>query len=223
MMLAGRLQILADGQEIDLGGTQVVHELQHLVALFAEPDHDPRLGEHRRVKLLHALEQAQRMKIAGARPHREVARGHGFEIVVEHVRPGRDHGFKGAVLAQEIRGQHLDRRTRAARADGADRVREMLRPAVVEVVAVDGGNHDMRQAERGGGLRHMLGLGGVERPRQARAHVTEGAGARAGVAHDHEGGVLLIPAFADIRAAGLLAHRMQSVGAHDGVGLPIAA
>ena len=62
----------------------------------------------------------------------------------------------------------------------------------------------------------------IERARQAGLDVAEGAGARAGVAHDHEGGVLLLPALADIRAAGLLAHGVQAVGAHDGVRLDIA-
>ena len=42
MVLAGRLQVLADGQEIDVGGAQVVHELEHLVPLLAESDHDAR-------------------------------------------------------------------------------------------------------------------------------------------------------------------------------------
>ena len=63
---------------------------------------------------------------------------------------------------------------------------------------------------------------GVERARQAGLDVAEGAGARAGVAHDHEGGVLLLPALADIRAAGLLAHGVQPVFAHDALRFEIA-
>ena len=38
--------------------------------LLAEPDHDAGLGEHRRVELLHPVEQAQRVEVAGARPDR---------------------------------------------------------------------------------------------------------------------------------------------------------
>ena len=74
----------------------------------------------------------------------------------------------------------------------------------------------------GGRLADMRGLVRVERARQTGLHVAEGAGARAGVAHDHEGGVLLLPALADIRAAGLLAHRDQAVVAHDLVRVDIA-
>jgi hypothetical protein len=72
VMLAGRLQILADGQEIDIGGAQVVHQLQHFVPLLAEADHDAGLGEHGRVEFLDPLQQADRMEIAGAGADRQI-------------------------------------------------------------------------------------------------------------------------------------------------------
>ena len=119
VMLARRLQILADGEEIDIGRAQIVHHLQHFVPLLAEADHDAGLGEHRRIEFLHLLQQADRMEIARARPHGQIARRHGFEIVVEHVGLGRDHLFERAVLAQKIGRQHFDRgrgqRSRMAR------------------------------------------------------------------------------------------------------------
>ena len=68
----------------------------------------------------------------------------------------------------------------------------------------------------------MLRLGRIERGGQPGLDVAEGAGPRAGVAHDHEGGVFLFPAFADIRATGFLADRMQAVLAHDALGIAIA-
>src|SRR4051794_37359642 len=40
MMLARRLQILPDGDEIDVGCAQIVHHLQDLVPLFTQPNHD---------------------------------------------------------------------------------------------------------------------------------------------------------------------------------------
>ena len=55
----------------------------------------------------------------------------------------------------------------------------------------------------------------IERAGQARLHVAEGAGARAGVAHDHHGGVAMRPALADIRARRFLADGVQLVLAHD--------
>ena len=41
------------------------------------------------VDLLHLLQQPQRGEIARAGPHRQIERRHGFEIVVEHVGPRR--------------------------------------------------------------------------------------------------------------------------------------
>src|SRR5947209_13846722 len=54
---------------------------------------------------------------------------------------------------------------------------------------------------------------------QSRLDVAERAGARARVAHDHEGRVLLLPALADIRAARLLADGDEIILAHDAVRL----
>src|SRR5580658_10762989 len=68
----------------------------------------------------------------------------------------------------------------------------------------------------------MVGLGRVERAGQPGLDVAEGAGTGAGVTHDHEGGVLFLPALADIGTAGLLAYGVQAVGAHDARRLDIA-
>ena len=107
-------------------------------------------------------------------------------------------------------------------ADGADGVGEMLRAAVGEIVAVDRGDDDVREAELGGRFADVRGFARIERAGQSGLDVAEGAGARAGVAHDHEGGVLLLPALADVGAAGLLAHGVQAVVAHDALRLEIA-
>ena len=108
-------------------------------------------------------------------------------------------------------------------ADGADGLREMLGAAVGEIVAIDGGDDDMGKPELEGRFRDIVGLGGVERAGHAGLDVAEGAGPRAGVAHDHEGGVLLVPALADVRAARLLAHGDEAVLLHDVAGIGIAA
>src|SRR3546814_5317202 len=52
---------------------------------------------------------------------------------------------------------------------------------------------------------------------------SEAAGARAGVAHDHHGGVALRPALADVRAGRLLADRVQLVRLHDLAGRVVLA
>ena len=62
--------------------------------------------------------------------------------------------------------------------------------------------------DRPGEVRRFLG---VERQRPAVADVAERAAARADVAHDHERRRALAEAFADVRARGFLAHRVQVV------------
>ncbi len=107
----------------------------------------------------------------------------------------------------------------AARRMAANCAREMPCPAVVEIVAVDRGHDDMLKAKLGDGVADALGLVLVERAGQPRAHVAKGAGARAGVAHDHEGRVPLVPALADVGAARLLADGRELEFANQAHGL----
>ena len=164
------------------------------------------------------------MEIARARPHGQIARRHRFEIVVEDVGLRRDDRLDRAVLAQEIGREHLDRRGRAARADRADGCAKCCAPPSAKIVAVDRGDDDVGKPELSPSPpRRARARAGRARPGNPGLDVAEGAGARAGVAHDHEGGVLLLPALADIGAAGLLAHGVQAVLAHDPAGLGKAA
>ena len=178
-MLARRLQILADGEEIDARGAQIVHHLHDLFAAFAQPHHQARFGEAVRHQFLGALEKPQRREIARAGPHRQIKPRHGFEIVVEDVGPRRHHDFDRAGLAQEIRRQHFDRRAGAHVADGANGLREMLRAAVGQIVAVDRGDHHMLEAELGDRLRPTrAGSSGVERVRADPVFTLQKAQAR---------------------------------------------
>src|SRR6478735_11428180 len=81
----------------------------------------------------------------------------------------------------------------------------------------------MSKPELEGRLRDMLRLRRVECAGHAGLDVAERAGPGAGVPHDHEGGVLLVPALADIRAAGLLADRDEAVLLDDLAGIGVAA
>src|ERR1700730_17975720 len=78
-------------------------------------------------------------------------------------------------------------------------------PAVVKIVAIDGSNDGMSEPEFFDRFADTDGLGRIERVRKAGLDIAESAGARAGVAHDHEGCVFFSPALADVGAAGLLA------------------
>ena len=80
----------------------------------------------------------------------------------------------------------------------------------------------MSQSELAGRFHDMFRLGGIERAGHAGLDVAEGAGAGAGVTHDHEGRVFLLPALANVRATGLFAHGVQAVVTHNFLGSEIA-
>jgi len=64
-------------------------------------------------------------------------------------------------------------------------------------------------------------LSQVEHLGPAGFHRAEAAGPGTGVTQDHEGGGAGLPAFADVRAARLLAHGVQVEPAHDALQLGV--
>ena len=217
-VFARRLQVLADGDEVDAGGPHVVHHLHDLFLGLAQADHDAGLGELVRVPLLDHLQQAQAVEVARARPDLQIQARHGLEVVIEDVGLGVDHHGRRPVLSQEVGRQDLDGGVRRLDADLAHHLGEVGRTAVGHIVAVDRGDDDVVQTHLLDGQAHLARLFRIQRLRQARLDVAEGAGPRAGVAHDHQGGVLLAPALADVRAGRLFTHRHQPLGANDLLG-----
>jgi len=72
VVLARRLKVLPDGEEIDFRRAQVVHQLQHLVPLLPEADHDAGLCEDGRVESLHPLQEPDGVEVARAGPNLQV-------------------------------------------------------------------------------------------------------------------------------------------------------
>src|SRR3546814_4001495 len=78
----------------------------NLHPLLAEAEHDPRLGEDRRIAALDLFEQAQRSVIARAGPDRRIEPRHGFEIMVVDVGARvDDRRHRAFGLVAEIGGQ----------------------------------------------------------------------------------------------------------------------
>src|SRR6185312_12972077 len=198
----------------DPRGAQIVHHLHHLGLFLAEPDHEAGLGEHRRIDVLDAIQEAQRMEIARARPYLAVEPRHGFEIVVEHVGPRRDDDLERAVLLEKIGRQHFDGGIRRVLADRFDGAGELRGAAVGQIVAIDRGNDDVVEAE----LRHRLAdarrLMRIEQIGPPGRDIAEGAGAGADAAEDHYRGMTFLPALADIRAGRFLAYGVELERAH---------
>ena len=223
-MARRRLQILAHGQEIDVGRAHVVHHLVHFEPLLAEPDHHAGLGEDRGIVPLHALQQAERRIIARARADRRIEPRHRLQIVIVDVRAAprrsprprpplllRKSGVRISIVVAGVFRRSAWITFTNWRAPPSGRSSRSTR-----------GDDDMLEAQLGRGDRDMLGLQRIDGARHAGLDVAEGAGPRAGVAQDHHRRVLLRPALADIRAGRLLAYGREVERAHQLAGFGVA-
>ncbi len=162
-------------------------------------------------------QHVQSLRIAGARvAHGMREAAHRLEVLREHVDPAIDHGLDVRAHALEIRCQRLDGGRGIALFDGADGRGVVGRAAVRKIVAVHGGEHDVAQPHQLHRTRNVRGLLRIEpTTRVAGVDGAEPAGTSADRAHQHDGGGAGVPAFADIGAFRLLAHRAQPMFADD--------
>ena len=214
-MFGRGLQILAHRQEIDIGRPHIVHHLMHFQPLFAQPQHDARLGKDRRIEPLDRLQQPQRRIITRAGPDGRIETRNRLQIMVINVRPRRDdHLDRPLMLVAEVRGQYLDRRVGRRPAQRLDHLDELRRPAIGQIIAIDRGDDDMLQPHLRRRIGQILRLIDIDLARHPRLDVAESAGPRADVAQDHDGRMFLRPAFADIGAGRFLAYRRQPLVPH---------
>src|SRR5437868_3769149 len=86
---------------------------------------------------------------------------------------------------------------------------KMRGAAIAQVVAVDAGDDDVRELQRGDRFGEVPRLLRVGRKRPAVRDVAERAAARADVSQDHEGRGALAEALGDVGAGRLFAHGVQ--------------
>jgi hypothetical protein len=100
--------------------------------------------------------------------------------VVHHVRRRCLQDLEREVhAAAEVGHEDLDARRRRQFARAPDALDEVRRAAVAQVVAVDAGDDDVRELERGDRARQVQRLVGIQRVRAAVADVAERAAPRA--------------------------------------------
>src|SRR5690606_20995974 len=85
---AGGLQVLADGEHLDVVRAHVAHDLEDLVVGLAQADHQAGLGRDLGVTGLELLEQLERVGVVRTRARLLVQARHGLEVVVHDVRRG---------------------------------------------------------------------------------------------------------------------------------------
>ena len=164
---------------------------------------------------LGGLEHVQGAGVSSALADRLLEALDGLDVVVEDVGACLHHRPQRRVLAVEVRDQDLHAHARRLAPKRADRLREDVGATVGQVVAGDARHDHVLQAHRADRLRDAARLVRVIPARPAGLHRAEPAGSGAGVAEDHDGGGALLPALADVRAARLLADRVEREATHE--------
>ncbi len=219
-MVAAGAEILADGEDVDLAVGEVTEDLQELVHLLAHAYDDAGLGYKRRgsreqgvgsreTVLLGFGEELQAALVAASGFGDAVEAGDGLDVVVQDLGAGGYDHAAGFGDALEIGREDFDLGAGGLFTDLLDDVDEGLGGTEVVIIAVDAGDDGVGEAELGYGVGDAGGLGVVDRLGAALGDGAEAAAARAEVAEHHEGGRLVIPALADVRAVGGLADGVQ--------------
>ena len=211
LVLPGRAQVLADRHDVDAGRAQVREHGRDLVVRLAEAHHEAALRGLPRDEVLRRPEHLQAETVAALRPQEREETRHRLDVVVEDLGPRLEHRAQGLAVALEVGDEHLDPRPGQRASHGAHGVREVGGAAVGEVVAVDRGQDHVAQAHPRRGLRHARGLRGVRGQGPGGGDGAVGAAARAAVAEEHEGGGAAREALPEVRAARLLAHRVEGL------------
>jgi hypothetical protein len=206
----GRLQVLAEGQDVAADLTEVIHGGEDFGFGFTEAEHEAGLGVERVLGPLPGFGQnAERTIIGGTMTNGWGEATDRFQVVIENVRLGVEHRLDGIVLVVEVRGQNLDDSAGVDGADGFDGAGKMIGAAVGEVIAGNGRDDDVAQAHPTGGLGEAGRFFGVEWQGFGGGDSAESAGTSAVIAGDHEGGGALAPAFPMVGATGAFADRMK--------------
>ncbi len=209
-----RAQVLGDGDDLAAGVVQVAQRLADLIAGLAHAEDQVRLGHQAVVAGLG--DDVQRPLVAEPGPDPAEDPRHRLDVVREHLGPGRED--LGQLLRDgvEVRREHLDPGARVELVDLADRLGVQPGAAVLQVVAGDAGHGRVAQSHLGPDrLGDAARLVAVQRLRLAGVDLAEVTPPGALVATDQEGGLAVLPALEDVRAAGLLAHRVQLLGLHE--------
>ena len=142
-------------------------------------------------------------------PHSRRQATDGFQIVIENLRVRRQHHLNGFIAVLKIRHQHLDDNSRIQLTHLFNRLAEMFRAAVLQVIARHRRDDDVPQLHPPRRLGHAKRFISFERERLGGRNRAKAARTRAAVACDHERRRAFAPAFPMIRALGAFADCVQ--------------
>ena len=207
------LQILSNGQKVDICRTQSSINCKHFIlTCLAKANHNAGLGEHCWVTLLDLLQQAQGMEITGAWSDFKIVGRHRFQIMIKHIRARLDHQIFRTILFKKIRESELqswflgcafaparlfpqyERRPPSARSSRSTEVMTTcFKPSFLTAIATFSGSIGSRAA----GLPVLI-------LQNAQALVQT-------LAHNHHRRMAFVPAFPNIWTGGFFAHSVQAI------------
>ena len=211
-MVGGGPQILADGDDVDPNGGQVVQRLAQLVVGLAHPHDDGALGDQPR--FLGCGQHPQGAGVGSGRAGGPLQAGHRFNVVVGHVGPGLEDDRQGGRITFAVGKENLHGATRGQGPDGGDGGGEPAGSTVGQIVAGHRRHYREAQAHGGHGLGHPGRLAQIEGKGLGGVHQTEATGPGATLPVDHEGGGAIGPTFRKVWAARLLTNGDQIQAAH---------
>ncbi len=206
----GRPQVLGDRRRSVPAARRSAMAGRDLLAGLAHAEDQVGLGHQAR--LVRLAEHVERALVAEAGPDPLEDPRHRLQVVREHLGPGAEHLAELVGVGVEVGDQQLDPAAGHGGVDLPGGLRVQPGPAVGLVVAGDPGDGRVAQPHGGDGLGDAARLVAVKRQRLAGVDLAEVAPPGALVPADQEGRLAVFPALEDVRAAGLLADRVQPLG-----------
>lgn len=152
-VLGGGAEVLAEGEDGDVVGEEVVHGGEDFLVALAEAKHDAGFcGDVSADHLFGFFKDGEGALVFGAGADEGGEALDGFEVVVEDVGACVHDHLEGPITVVKVGDEDFDDDGGVGGADGADGFPEVLCSAVFEVVSGDGGDDDVLEVHAGCGL-----------------------------------------------------------------------
>src|SRR5580698_5875933 len=146
-MVARWAQILADGEDVALDGSQVAENVEQFGSFFANANHYAGFRHAHGPEFFGIAKKFERSFITGARTNHAIEARHRFGVVVQDIGLSIDYGTDRFRVSLKIGNEHFDAASRSLPANLVDDHGENARTADEVVIAIDAGDDGMFEAE----------------------------------------------------------------------------